>query len=291
MTPLRKRFLEDLRLRNYSPRTLDTYARCVAQFAKHFGKSPEVLGTDEVRTYQLHLLDQKASWSKFNQAVCALRFLYRTTLGRPDLVSVIPYGKKPRSLPAVLSQDEVRQLLHVVEQPRDRLMLQLAYGCGLRVSELVALKVSDIDGQRRTLHVRGGKGNKDRLLPLSDLWLDRLRDYWRVSRPTTWLFPGPDPRHHLSRGHLGRLCTRAVRACGIPKKASLHTLRHSYATHSLEAGTDLATLQRLLGHNQISTTLRYIHLCQSHLQRAASPLDTLLAQPDQGQPAEDQAKA
>jgi site-specific recombinase XerD len=270
--------MEDLRLRNYAKRTVDAYVYHVARFAQHFGKSPETLGAEEARAYQLHLLARGASWSQFNQAAAALRFLYRTTLARPEVVPFVPYGKKPKVLPAVLSRDEVRQLFRCVQHPRDRLMLQLAYGCGLRASELVGLKVSDIDGERRTLHVRGGKGNKDRLLPLSQRWLERLRAYWSVYRPSTWLFPSPDPRRHLNRGHLTRLCGRALRACGIGKKASLHTLRHSYATHSLEDGTDLATLQRLLGHNQISTTLRYVHLCQEHLQRLPSPLDTLLAQ-------------
>ncbi len=283
MTPLRQRFVEDLRLRNYAASTVETYVGCVARFARHFGKSPEVLGAEEVRAYQLHLLAHKSSWSKFNQTTCALRFLYRHTLDRPDVVPLIPYGKKPKPLPAVLSQDEVRLLLDSVEHPRDRLMLELAYGCGLRAGELVALKVADIDGKRRTLHVRCGKGHKDRVMPLSDLLLERLRDYWRASRPATWLFPGARPDRHLCVERIALVCYRAVRVCGITKKASLHTLRHSYATHHLEAGTDLATLQRLLGHCRLTTTLRYLHLSQDHLQRAHCPLDTLLAQQDQDQ--------
>jgi integrase/recombinase XerD len=281
MTPLRQRFIEDLRLPNYSPRTVETYVRCVAHFARYFNKSPELLGAEQVRAYQLHLLGQKASWSQFNQTVCALRFLYLRTLRRPGVVEFVPYGKKGRSLPAVLSRQEVLGLFGVVRHPRDLLLLQTAYATGLRLGELLRLKAADLDGQRLLLHVRSGKGNKDRMVPLSPLLLQRLRHYWRLFRPKLWLFPGPGPAGHLSTNHVARMCQRAVRAAGITKKASLHTLRHSYATHLLEAGVDLPSLQRLLGHNQISTTLRYLHLRQSHLQRTPSPLDTLLARPEQ----------
>jgi site-specific recombinase XerD len=275
MTPLRQRLLHDLQLRNYSPKTIACYVAAVARFAAHFGRSPDRLGPEHTRLYQLHLLAQKASWCRFNQAVCALRFFYGVTLQRPDVVVAIPYGKKPKPLPAVLSTDEVARLFAAVTDPRDLLLLQTAYAAGLRVSEVVRLQVGDIDSQRMLLHVRCSKGRKDRLVPLSYLLLQRLRDYWRHYRPSPWLFPGQDRQSPLSIGQVQRLCRRAVRAAGIAKKASMHTLRHSYATHLLESGTDLATLQKLLGHNQLSTTLRYTHLGQSHLQRAGSPLDTL----------------
>jgi integrase/recombinase XerD len=275
MTPLRQRFVHDLQLRNYAPRTISCYTDAVARFAAHFGRSPEQLGPEHTRLYQLHLLEQRVSWCRFNQAVCALRLLYRLTLGRPEVVVALPYGKKDRPLPCVLSPDEVARLFAAVSQPRDLLLLQTAYAAGLRVSEVVRLQVGDVDSQRMLLHVRRSKGRKDRLVPLSAVLLERLRDHWRRYRPRTWLFPGQTPAGHLSIGHVQRLCQRAVRAAGIAKKASMHTLRHSYATHLLEGGTDLATLQKLLGHNQLSTTVRYTHVEQSHLQRAGSPLDTL----------------
>jgi integrase/recombinase XerD len=278
MTPLRQRFTEDLRRRNYAAKTLDVYVRCVAAFARHFGRSPEHLDAEHVRRYQLHLLGQGASWSRFNQTVCALRFLYAVTLQRPDLVRMIPFGKKPKALPAVLSQDEVRRLFDAVADPFYRLILQTAYAAGLRVSEVIRLKVGDVDAQRMVLHVRCAKGRKDRLVPLSAVLLERLRQHWRQRRPREWLFPGQTPAGHISQGQVQRVCRRAVRAAGITKRASMHTLRHSYATHLLEAGTDLATLQKLLGHNQLSTTLRYTHIQQSHLHQVVSPLDTLVAQ-------------
>ena len=278
MTPLRQRFTQDLQLRNYSPRTIDCYVRAVAAFALHFGRTPEQLDAEHVRQYQMHLLEQKASWCRFNQAVCALRLLYKVTLRRPELVPLIPYGKKPKPLPCVLSMDEVRRLFDSVCDPFYLMILQTAYAAGLRVSEVVALKVSDIDAQRMALHVRCAKGRKDRLVPLSAVLLARLRQYWRQYRPRDWLFPGQEPGKHISQGQVQRICHRAVLASGISKKASMHTLRHSYATHLLEQGADLPTLQKLLGHNQLSTTLRYTHVEQSHLQRVVSPLDTLAAQ-------------
>lgn len=279
MTPLRQRFLHDLQLRNYAPRTISCYVDAVARFAAHFGCSPELLGPEQLRLYQLHLLGRRVSWSGFNQAVCALRLLYRLTLGRPDDVVALPYGKKDRPLPAVLSTAEVARLFAAVGHPRDRLLLQTAYAAGLRVSEVVRLQVGDIDSGRMLLHIRRSKGRKDRLVPLSSVLLGRLRDYWRRDRPQPWLFRGHTPAGHLSIGHVQRVCQQAVRAAGITKRASMHTLRHSYATHLLEGGTDLATLQRLLGHNQLSTTVRYTHVSQEHLQRAGSPLDTLADAP------------
>lgn len=275
MTPLRQRYTHDLQLRNFAPRTVSIYVAHVVRFAKHFGLSPDQLDSEHVRLYQLHLLQQKASWSRFNQAVCALRFLYATTLQRPDVVTTIPFGKKTRSLPAVLSTDEVARLFAAVTNPRDLILFQTAYAAGLRVSEVVRLQPIDIDSSRMTLHIRCGKGRKDRFVPLSPLLLERLREYWRRYRPKLWLFPGGKPDCHLSVSCVQRVCKRAACVAGIDKKVSPHTLRHSYATHSLENGTDLATLQRLLGHNQISTTLRYIHIGQPHLQRTVSPLDTL----------------
>jgi len=278
MTPLRQRLVHDLQLRNYSPKTIDCYVRHVAHFARHFGRSPEHLDAEQVRLYQLHLLGQRCSWSRFNQAVCALRFFYKVSLGQPGTVVMIPFGKKPRALPAVLSQDEVRLLFQAAASlPWLLMLLQLTYGCGLRLGEVLRLKVGDIDSARMVVHVRCAKGRKDRLVPLSQALLALLRDYWRRYRPRGWLFPGRHLGKPLNKGSVQRLFRRLVLACGITKKASMHTLRHSYATHLLEAGCSLAALQKLLGHNQLSTTLRYTHLEQSHLQRVGSPLDALLA--------------
>ncbi len=276
MTPLRQRFTEDLQRRNYATKTVSCYVAHVAHFARHFGRSPDQLGPEEIRQYQLHLLQRRVSWSAYNQAVCALRFLYGNTLQRPGVVVMLPYGKKTKALPCVLSQHEVRSLFDAVAGPRDRLLLQVAYAAGLRVSEVVRLKLTDIDAQRMILHIHCAKGRKDRLVPLSPLLLQMLRCYWRDRRPKDWFFPGRTPAGHLSSAVAQRVCSRAVRSCGLTKKASMHTLRHSYATHLLEAGTDLPTLQKLLGHNHPSTTLLYTHISQPHLQRARSPLDTLL---------------
>ena len=280
MTPLRQRFLDDLRLRNYSPRTLDVYVRAVARFARHFGRSPEVLGPEDVRTYQLHLLQHDhASWCRFNQTVCALRFLYRVTLGRPEVVTMIPFGKRPKTLPAVLSRPEVLRLFAALPDNRYRTLIRTAYACGLRIGEVVRLRVADIDSQRGVLVVRQGKGRKDRLVPLSPALLDELRAYWRRYRPAEWLFPGQKRGRHLNLSALQRTFARLVRPLGFGKAVSMHTLRHSYATHLLEAGVDVVTLQRLLGHRDLSTTARYLHGSTHHLRRAPSPLDALLATP------------
>ncbi len=275
MTPLRQRFLDDMQLRNYSSRTVQTYLRHVIRFANHFQSSPHQLGAEEVRLYQLHLLQQHASWSVFNQAVCALRFLYRTTLQAPFDVAMIPYGKRPRSLPEVLSPAEVALLLALVAQSLDRLMLQTTYACGLRASEVLAVRVQDIDSSRMLLWVRHGKGDKDRSVPISQALLQALRQHWQRLRPKHWLFPGRTPTGQRSLGALQRVCHRAVLAAGFSKKVSMHTLRHSYATHLLEAGVDLVTIQRLLGHTDLQTTARYTHVTAARLGRLPDLLEGL----------------
>jgi integrase/recombinase XerD len=283
MTPLRQRFTDDLTLRNYAPRTVQSYVACIAAFARHFGRSPEHLGAEDIRQYQLHLVQvKKASWSTFNQAVCALRLLYGVTLGRPGLVSMIPYGKKPRRLPAVLSRAEVVALFAGLPDNRLRLLVRAAYACGLRVAEVVHLRVADIDSQRRVVHVRQGKGRKERLVPLSPLLLEELRAYWRRYRPHDWLFPGQQPGQPVCIGTVQRAFSQVVRRLHGSKKVSMHTLRHSYATHQLEAGVDVVTLQRLLGHRHLQTTALYLHVSTAQLQRVPSPLDALVARPPAG---------
>jgi len=276
MTPLRQRFIDDLRLRNYARRTIDTYVSRVACFAKHFGRSPELLGPEEVRAFQLHLLQRKVSWSSFNQAVCALRFLYGITLQRPEQLPLIPYGKRPKTLRSILAPQEVLRLIDAAQTPRDRVFLQLAYGCGLRLSELIHLRVTDIDSARMVIHVRAGKGAKDRLVPLSPRLLEELRAYWRLCRPTTWLFPGAKPGEPICGSNMQRRFGRLVKRVGLTKHCSLHTLRHSYATHLLEAGVDLLTLKMLLGHRTLETTARYLHVSTDRLRQTPSLLDLLV---------------
>jgi integrase/recombinase XerD len=289
MTPLRQRFIDDLRLRNYAQRTIETYVSRIACFAKHFGRSPDLLGPNEVRDFQLHLLKQHVSWSSFNQAVCALRFLYGTTLGRPEQLPLIPYGKKPKTLPSVLSSAEVLRLLNAAAPGRDRMLLQVAYGCGLRLSELRHLQVRDIDSSRMVIHVRQGKGAKDRLVPMSLRLLEELRSYWRMCRPGTWLFPGQKTNSALSAGNIQRRFSRLVKQISLTKHCSMHTLRHSYATHLLEAGVDLLTLKALMGHTTLQTTARYLHVSTQRLQQTPSLLD-LLALPKPTVPAAAQAE-
>lgn len=280
MTPLRQRFLDDLRLRNYSPRTLEAYVAGVARFARHFGRSPDRLGPEEVRTFQLHLLERRVSWSLFNQTVCALRFFFGVTLGRPEQVPLIPFGKRRQTLPCVLSPDEVVRLFAAAPAGRDRVLLQTTYACGLRLGEVLHLRVTDIDSGRMVVHVRQAKGRKDRLVPLSARLLGELRAYWRLCRPRPWLFPGHKPDRALSDGGAFRLFRRVHGRAGLSKRCSMHTLRHSFATHLLEAGVDVVTLQKILGHNQLSTTAHYLHVSTDRLRQTPSLLD-LLALPPQ----------
>jgi integrase/recombinase XerD len=275
MTPLRQRLVDDLKLRNYSPRTIEAYVAGVAKFAKHFGRSPDQLGPDELRAFQLHLIAQGTSWSQFNQIVSALRFFFGVTLGRAEAVPFIPYGKKPRTIPAVLNPDEVARLLDAARPGRDRVLLQTAYACGLRISELVHLQVRDIDSARMVVIVRLGKGAKDRLVPLSQRLLVELRHYWWAHQSRLWLFPGSRPGQPLHPAGVQREFQRTLRLAGIDKRATPHTLRHSFATHLLEAGVDIFTVQKLLGHGAVSTTTHYLHLSRRHLQQTPSLLDLI----------------
>jgi site-specific recombinase XerD len=275
MTPLRQRFVDDLRLRNYSPRTIEAYVAGVLRLARHFGRSPELLGSEEIRAFQLHLVQRQVSWSQFNQIVCALRFLYGTTLGRPDQVPHLPYGKRPKTLPCVLSPDEVARLFDAACSPRDRVRLQTAYACGLRLSEILHLEVTAIDSARLLVHVRQGKGQKDRLVPLSLRLLTEVRAYWQGYRPQRWLFPNATGQGPLCPGTVQRLIRRVLRRAGIRKPATMHTLRHSFATHLLEAGVDILTVQKMLGHRQLSTTAHYLHLRSDHFRRLPSLLELL----------------
>jgi len=275
MSPLRQRFLDDLRLRNYSPRTLQAYVASVARLARHCGRSPERLGAEEVRAFLLSLVERGVSWSLFNQTVCALKLFYTVTLQRPDVVSYVAYGKRAKTLPVVLAPEEVVQLFAAARPGVERVLLQTDYALGLRVSELVHLQVKDLDSRRLVVHVHAGKGRKDRLVPLSPKLLEELRAYWHSSRPATWLFPGKKPGTPRSVASVQRLVRRVARRAGLTKPLTMHTLRHSYATHQLEAGLDLLTLQRVLGHQSLKTTAEYVHLTTRQLQRTPGLLEWL----------------
>jgi integrase/recombinase XerD len=275
MSPLRQRFLDDLRLRNYAPRTLQTYVAGVARLARHFGRSPDRLGAEEIRAFLLSLIARGVSWSLFNQTVCALKLFYTVTLQRPDVVTYVAYGKRAQTLPVVLAPEEVVQLFAAARPGVERVLVQTDYALGLRVSELVHLQVNDLDSRRLVVQVHAGKGRKDRLVPLSPKLLEELRAYWRQDRPAVWLFPGKKPGTHRSVASVQRLVHRVARRAGLTKAITVHTLRHSYATHQLEAGLDLLTLQRVLGHNSLKTTAAYVHLTTRQLQRTPGLLEWL----------------
>src|SRR5919108_2128091 len=260
MSPLRRRMLEDMQIRNYSPHTIDGYLRYVAQFAKHFHTSPDRLDAEHIRTYQLHLLHQQASKSIFIQTVCALRFLYETTLGRPWMVEYIPYPKKPKTLPVILSHDEVQTLLRAPRHLKHRAILATLYTTGVRVSELCHLQGTNIDSKRMVIRVRQGKGQRDRQVGLSPALLPLLRRYWKLYQLQSWLFPGHRLTEPITRMSVARLCTQAGRAAQLTKAVYPHLLRHSFATHLLEAGVDLRRIQLLLGHASLRSTSLYLHV-------------------------------
>ena len=280
MTALRQKMLDDLQLRNYSDRTIKAYLRCVSQFAQHFGKSPDQLGPPHIREYQLYLIKQKqCSWAVFNQTVCALRFFYSTTLGCKEMIEEIPYPRFEKRLPVVLSQTEVAALLQAVNNVKHRALLTTLYATGLRVSEVTNLVVTDIDSNRMVVQVRQGKGRKDRFVMLSPNLLTLLRQYWKVYQPRHWLFPGRNPDRPINDATAYRICQQAARAAKLSKSVSPHCLRHSFATHLLEAGTDLRTIQLLLGHRNLKTTAVYLHVSTLALRSTTSPLDLLGASP------------
>lgn len=281
MTPLRQRMIEDMQLRNLSPHTVEAYVQSVARFAKHFGRSPDQLTGEQVRAYLLHMVqEERASWSRYNIARCALQFFYQVTLGRKERFEKLPYTRQPKRLPTVLSPEELRRLFEVAGRDlKHKALLMTLYASGLRISEALSLKPTDIDSRRMMIHVRLGKGNKDRMVKLSAQLLEVLREYWRVGRPKTWLFPqANDPNRPMNSGSAQRMVSRTAKRAGIIRRVSPHTLRHSYATHLLEAGTNLRTIQLLLGHTNLKTTSIYMHVSQAQLNAASSPLDLIYPQ-------------
>jgi integrase/recombinase XerD len=275
MSPLRRRMIEDMTIRNLSPETQQSYIRAVEKFSVHFRKSPARLGPEDVRAFQVHLVSQGVAWASLNQTVCALRFLFGVTLGRKEMLELVAYARTPRKLPVVLSGEEVVRFLAAVPGLKPRVALTTAYAAGLRLSEVVALKVGDIDSKRMVIRIVRGKGGKERQAMLSPQLLKILRAYWRVVRPPIWLFPGRNPAQPISRKMLATACQLACEAPGLSKRVTVHTLRHSFATHLLEHGTDLRIIQVLLGHNHLSTTALYTQVATSTIANTVSPLDRL----------------
>ncbi len=274
-SPLRQRMIEDLKIRNLSPATQRSYVHAVAKFSRYFGRSPDELGIEEVRVYQVHLVERRISWGALNQTVCALKFFYGVTLGRTDLPTMIPYARKPRKLPVILSADEVVGLLEAVSGTRNRVALTCAYAAGLRSLEAARLKVSDIDSHRMVIRVEEGKGAKDRYVMLSPPLLNILRAYWRLARPGVWLFPNRERTAPMDPQMLGAAVRRAREVIGLQKQVTVHSLRHSFATHLLESGTDIRIIQTLLGHRSLVTTALYAQVSTDVISRTISPFDRL----------------
>lgn len=275
ISPLRRRMMEDMTVRNLSPATQRSYLHAVSKFSRHFGRSPDHLGLEDVRAFQVHLVSRGISWPGLNQTVCALRFFFGVTLGQAEIPERIAYARTPRKLPVVLNADEVVRFLEAVPSLKTRTALATAYAAGLRASEAVGLKVGNIDSERGVIRVENGKGGKDRNVMLSAQLLRILRVYWRLARPQMWLFPGRDGTGPIDVQVLHAACRSARTAAGIDKCVTVHTLRHSFATHLLENGTDIRIIQVLLGHNHLSSTARYTRVSNALIRRIESPLDRL----------------
>lgn len=287
MTHLRKLMLDELQRRNYSQNTVRSYIHAVKDFAKYFHRPPDRLGPNHIREYQVHLFrDCKLSPGTIEGRTAALRFLFVKTLRRPYLPDHIPFPKRQRRMPTVLSQEEVARLIASSQNLMHRTMLMTLYATGLRRAELCHLKVSDIDSQRMVIHVRQGKGGRDRDVLLTPKLLETLREYWRWMKPETYLFPGTVKNWRADVPITAKVVWKAVneagKRAGIKKRVAPHLLRHSFATHMLEAGADLRTIQVLLGHAKISDTALYLHLSRRHLQAVASPLEAIeVSSPDE----------
>lgn len=276
MSELRRRMLADLRIRNYAERTQEIYIARVAEAARYFKRSPAAVTHEDVRSYLRYLKEERqVSRSAFAQSVGALRFLYRVTLERPDVMPHLPYPRLKRRHPVVLSPGEVVRLLHAIGNLKHRTVAMVLYGGGLRISEALSLQLRDVDSARMLLVVRHGKGDQDRQVVLSPVLLEALRAYWRAYRPENWLFPGQTKDRPLGPSTIQRVLKAARVRAGIAKPATAHTLRHSYATHLMEAGTDLRVIQTLLGHRSLKTTAIYTHVATERVRATRSPLDAL----------------
>jgi site-specific recombinase XerD len=268
--------LEDLQIRNYAPSTVECYVRSVADFARHFRRSPDQLGSEEIRSWQLYLLrDKGVKISSYIQAICGLRFFFSNTLNRKVEIERIALPRYEKKLPVILSKEEVKAMLQAPRNLGHRAILATLYGSGLRVSEATNLKVCDLDGIRKVIWIRDGKGNKDRQVMLSAPLREVLAAYYRWKRPTDWLFPGGKPGCPISREAVFDTCRKAARAAGIAKPVHPHSLRHAFATHLLEDGVNLLVIRDLLGHRNLKTTARYLHVADTTIRSIRSPLELL----------------
>jgi site-specific recombinase XerD len=275
MSPLRRRMIEDMTIRKLAAKTQHDYLQRVKNFTAYLGRSPDTASSEDVRRYQLHLTASGVGVPTVNQTVSTLRFFFKVTLGRPDLVERTTFVREPRKLPVVLSPEEVVRLLDAAPGLKYKAALSVAYGAGLRVSEVVALKVSDIDSKRMVIRIEQGKGRKDRYVMLSAHLLELLRAWYKAARPQGWLFPGRDRVQPMTTRQLNRACHAAANLAEISKPVSMHTLRHSFATHLLEQNIDIRVIQVLLGHAKLDTTALYTRVATKTIQQVMSPLDRI----------------
>jgi site-specific recombinase XerD len=281
ISPLRQRMLDDMRMRKFGDKTQLDYVRAVRHFTQYLGRSPDTASVEDLRNYQLHLVDHGTSPSSLNSAISGLKFFFNVTLDRPEAMAKMQPVHLPRKLPVILSPDEVKRLIAAAGNLKHQTALAVAYGTGLRVNEVVTLKVGDIDSQRMTLRVEQGKGQKDRYAMLSPILLERLRVWWRVARAQGkmldggWLFPGLNPVEPLSARQLNRAIHAAALEAGIEKRLSMHSLRHAFATHLLEQHVDIRLIQVLLGHKKLETTALYAQVATDILREIVSPLERL----------------
>jgi site-specific recombinase XerD len=275
ISPLRRRMIEDMTVRNFLEKTQKDYIRHVKSLAAFLGRSPDTATAEDLRLYQLHLTDSGVRPPTINSAVSVLRFFFSVTVDRPDVIKLLTFVAEPRKIPVVLSPEEVARFLEVAPGPKYKAALSAAYGAGLRVSEVVALKISDVDSKRMLLTIEQGKGRKDRFAMLSPQLLELLRDWWRIARPQVWLFPGQNPVNHLTTRQLNRAVHAAAHMAQIKKRVTPHTLRHSFATHLLEQNIDIRVIQVLLGHAKLDTTALYTRVATNTIRTVMSPLDRL----------------
>ena len=276
MTPLRQEMIDGMKLRNFSPRTQEAYIKSVESLAVFYKQSPENITTQQIHKYIIYLInDRKLSWSSCNVAISAFKFLYYQIMKFKDMDFSLPKRKTETRLPEIYSKDELEVIFNNAKILRNQLLLKTAYAAGLRVGELVSLKLTDIDSSRMMIRVDQGKGRKDRYTILSEKVLDDLRLYWKVYRPTYWLFPKKEGSKHITTDTAQKVYYNAVKLAGINRKGGIHSLRHSFATHLLESGTNIKLIQMLLGHSSIKTSMKYLHLTQKSLTSVQSPFDSL----------------